>query len=151
MRLHIISFVLFFGLGLYQTLSAEEVTEYKFNRIDVERGLSNSEVLCIFKDNSGFMWFGTPSGLNRYDGYEIVSYKQDLNTVADMSSNNDIWRIQEDMNGKLWLNTRLGYTVFDPDLERFVDSPAALFNKYAGTEDFWSVYIDEGRVRRRTG
>ena len=144
-QLRILFVALLLGLGICETLSAKETNDYKFNRIDVERGLSNSEVLCIFKDRSGFMWFGTPSGLNRYDGYEVVSFKQDLNTDSNLSSNNDVWRIQEDMEGRLWLNTRLGYTVFDPSTERFVPSPADLFKKYAGTEEFWSVYIDEGK------
>ncbi|MDD4516753.1 hybrid sensor histidine kinase/response regulator transcription factor [Massilibacteroides sp.] len=126
-------------------LRASRTDDYKFNRIDVETGLTNSEVLCIFKDRSGFMWFGTPSGLNRYDGYEVVSYKQDLSTKEELSSNNDIWQIQEDINGRLWLNTRLGYTVYDPAQECFIDSPSTLFKQYAGTEDFWSVYIDEGK------
>lgn len=144
-KLRLLFFILLSGWGVYQCLSAKEANEYKFNRIDVERGLSNSEVQCIFKDRSGFMWFGTPSGLNRYDGYEVISYKQDLNTESELSSNNDVWRIQEDMEGRFWLNTRLGYTIYDPIKERFIDSPASLFEKYAGTDDFWSVYIDEGK------
>lgn len=144
-RLHIIILALVLGFGANKTLLAKEAAEYKFNRIDVERGLSNSEVLCIFKDRSGFMWFGTPSGLNRYDGYEIVSFKQDLNAGTNLSSNNDIWRIQEDYEGRFWLNTRLGYTIYDPVMERFLESPSTLFKKYAGTEDFWSVYIDDGK------
>lgn len=144
-ELRVLFCILFLALGISKTLFAKETNEYKFNRIDVERGLSNSEVLCIFKDRSGFMWFGTPSGLNRYDGYEVVPCKQDLSTKSNLSSNNDIWRIQEDMEGRLWLNTRLGYTVYDPGIERFVDSPSDLFKKYAGTEEFWSVYIDEGK------
>lgn len=144
-QLRILFLFLLLGLGICKTLSANKSNDYKFNRIDVERGLSNSEVLCIFKDRSGFMWFGTPSGLNRYDGYEVVSCKQDLSADSHLFSNNDIWRIQEDAEGRLWLNTRLGYAIYDPGRERFVDSPSDLFKKYAGTEDFWSVYIDEGK------
>ena len=79
-ELRVLFCILFLALGISKTLFAQETNEYKFNRIDVERGLSNSEVLCIFKDRSGFMWFGTPSGLNRYDGYEVVPCKQDLST-----------------------------------------------------------------------
>lgn len=145
MKRKLLFFFLFLGLGVTKALLAKEVNEYKFNRLAVERGLSNSEVLCIFKDRSGFMWFGTPSGLNRYDGYEVLSYKQDLTIEASLSSNNDIWRIQEDWEGKLWLNTRLGYTVFDPEKERFVDSPSSLFKKYAATDRIQNVYIDQGK------
>lgn len=144
-KLKLLFFFCLIGLSVSQTLLAKEVSDYKFNRLDVERGLSNSEVLCIFKDRAGFMWFGTPSGLNRYDGYEVVSYKQDLTIESSLSSNNDIWHIQEDWEGKLWLNTRLGYTIFDPEKERFVDAPSAFFKKYAATELIQDVYIDEGK------
>ena len=31
----------------------------------------NSSISCIVKDKTGFIWFGTWNGLNRYDGYEF--------------------------------------------------------------------------------
>ena len=145
MHLRLFFCILFCWLEALFSLYALETDAYKFNRIDVEKGLSNNEVRSIFKDRSGFVWFGTPSGLNRYDGYEIISVKQNLNKMEDLSSNNDIWRIQEDLEGKLWLTTRAGYTVYDPEQEDFVASTSELFKKYAGTDDFWSVYIDEGK------
>jgi len=37
-------------------------------------GLSSNSVLSIIQDNKGFMWIGTSNGLNRYDGYNFVSY-----------------------------------------------------------------------------
>lgn len=118
---------------------------YKFNRIDVAKGLSNSEVKCIYKDQSGFMWFGTPSGLNRFDGYEVVAYKQELNEKNQGSSNNDVWRIQEAADGKLWLTTRSGYAVYDPVQEQFVDDVKPLFQQYGDVSEFWSMYIDLGK------
>jgi signal transduction histidine kinase/ligand-binding sensor domain-containing protein/DNA-binding response OmpR family regulator len=120
---------------------------YKFNRIKAGQGLSNSEILCIFKDRTGFVWFGTPSGLNRYDGYEIVSVKQNISDRQGNTSNNHIEKIQEAFDGKLWIKTRTGYAVYDPSLEIFIDDVRELFLKYAGTEQFGSdsesvMYID---------
>ena len=67
---------LFLWLALPQILFSQTSEDnYKFNRVDVGSGLSNSEVKCVYKDKTGFVWFGTPSGLNRYDGYEIEIYK----------------------------------------------------------------------------
>jgi ligand-binding sensor domain-containing protein len=42
-----------------------------FGHISVEEGLSNSFVNCVIQDRTGFLWFGTDDGLNRFDGYEI--------------------------------------------------------------------------------
>lgn len=59
-------FLLTAALGFLplQTVCAISVDKYKFNRVDVAKGLSNSEEKCIYKDKTGFTWFGTPSGLS---------------------------------------------------------------------------------------
>ena len=49
----------------------------KFNHLQTDDGLSQSNVLCIFQDSRGFMWFGTEDGLNKYDGYNFKIYKND--------------------------------------------------------------------------
>jgi ligand-binding sensor domain-containing protein/DNA-binding response OmpR family regulator/nitrogen-specific signal transduction histidine kinase len=142
--LHIFLFILILPA------KAADADNYKFNRINAEEGLSNSEVKCIYKDKTGFLWFGTPSGLNRYDGYEIITCKQDLSGEPIHSSNNDIQRIQEDAEGRLWLKTRSGYTVYDTSLERFAGNTDELLKKYSGTDDFGDssenlIYIDLGK------
>lgn len=123
---------------------AQGSSDYMFNRIDVEKGLSNSEIRCIYKSSGGYVWFGTRYGLNRYDGYEVVSYKQDLSLSSSML-NNDIADIQEDAEGRLWLSTRAGYTVFNPELEQFESNPQELIRRYAGTDTITHLYIDLGK------
>jgi Signal transduction histidine kinase len=141
----IMFYYLFFCLISVSIYAADNNENYKFNRIDVGKGLSNSEVRCIFKDSSGFIWFGTPSGLNRYDGYDIVSLKQDINGSKSLTSNNDIWQIQEDAFNRLWIDTRMGYTVYDVEQDRYVHDPVSLFKQYSGVENFYGLYIDEGK------
>ena len=46
---------------------------YLFKHLEVSDGLSNNSVNTIYKDRDGFMWFGTTTGLNRYDGYTFKS------------------------------------------------------------------------------
>ncbi|MBN2612680.1 MAG: response regulator [Bacteroidales bacterium] len=91
---------------------------YKFSRIDINKGLSHNQVNCILKDSRGFMWFGTLSGLNRYDGYNFRIFR---NNPKDTTSINDnyINRIFEDNTGKLWVGTREGFVIYNPEKETF--------------------------------
>lgn len=38
-------------------------------------GLADNTIPCIYKDDDGFMWFGTDNGLSRYDGKTIQNFK----------------------------------------------------------------------------
>jgi len=83
-------------------------------------GLSQSNATCILRDSRGFMWFGTQDGLNRYDGYEFIVYK---NVVTDpySISNNFIKSIIEDSRGNLWIATwGGGLNRFDREKSRFI-------------------------------
>ena len=37
-------------------------------------GLAADRIDCIVPDSRGFIWFCTPEGLSRFDGYRIVSF-----------------------------------------------------------------------------
>ena len=50
------------------------IPDMKFRRLDTPNGLSSSQINNIFKDSKGFVWIGTPYGLNRYDGYRVKTY-----------------------------------------------------------------------------
>ncbi|MDR1918418.1 MAG: response regulator [Tannerellaceae bacterium] len=131
-------------------LCATPSDKYKFKRVDIVKGLSNSEVKCVYKDKTGFIWFGTPSGLNRYDGYEIITYKQNLSSDSQNISNNNIEQIQEADDGKLWIKTRSGYCIFDPSQEKFEEDMQLLFEQYSGADGFRNaseavIYIDFGK------
>ena len=54
--------------------SAEIISDFKFENISIDEGLSNEDVTSIFQDSMGYMWIGTKDGLNRYDGEKIKIY-----------------------------------------------------------------------------
>ena len=37
-------------------------------------GLTSDQVSCLFLDDQGFLWVGTPTGLNRFDGEHFLNY-----------------------------------------------------------------------------
>ncbi|MBC6948423.1 AAA family ATPase [candidate division KSB1 bacterium] len=106
---------------LTPTLLAQTFSErpLKFEHLTVAHGLSQSSVHCMLQDRRGFMWFGTGDGLNRFDGYNFVAYK---NEAADSTSISSDWilSIYEDRAGTLWVGTFSGgLNRFDPATEQF--------------------------------
>lgn len=98
-------------LFLFSSLTADD-KDVRFINLNVDQGLSNSEVWSINKDSRGFMWFGTSVGLNRYDGYQ---FKYFMHSISDTNtiSNNHITSIDEDNNGYLWIGTKHGLNRMD--------------------------------------
>ena len=76
--------VLFIFLLNHQVLSQSQIA---FNHLTVEDGLSQSAVTWILQDSKGFMWFGTQSGLNAYDGYRFKIFKNDPLDSTSLSNN----------------------------------------------------------------
>ena len=81
--------------------------DYQFRHFTIKEGLSQSAVLCIMQDRRGFMWFGTGNGLNRFDGYNFISYVNDPYDSTTISDN-EITSVFEDAQGYLWIGTVKG-------------------------------------------
>ncbi|AEV99074.1 hybrid sensor histidine kinase/response regulator [Niastella koreensis] len=99
-------------------LSAQQPTAYHFAHLDFNQGLSNNQVNCIYKGKKGFLWFGTLSGLNRFDGYSFKTFRH---SIKDSTSLIDdyIVKITAGPDNKLWINTRDGFNIYDPATESF--------------------------------
>lgn len=92
--------------------------EYRFVNIDRHQGLSHNFVRVIHRDKTGFVWIGTESGLNRFDGYSIKIFRND---PADSSSlpNDYIKRLFEAPGGELGVITGSGVCFYNPATETF--------------------------------
>ncbi|HMG69298.1 MAG TPA: two-component regulator propeller domain-containing protein, partial [Chitinophagaceae bacterium] len=91
---------------------------FQFSRLDISKGLSNNQVNSFFKDQKGFLWVGTMSGLNRYDGYQFKVFRHDLRDTTTLSDD-FINGITEGPGDKLWIQTRNGFNIYDPVTEKF--------------------------------
>ena len=59
-------------LILYPMFSSGQ--EYSYSRYDSREGLAGSTVYCVTQDRDGFMWFGTETGLSRFDGTHFRNF-----------------------------------------------------------------------------
>lgn len=91
---------------LFVNTFAQEIN-YTIDQLKVADGLSQTTIQAILQDKKGYMWFGTGNGLNRFDGYNFVVYRN--NPLDDNSiSNNAITSLYEDDNGFIWIGTISG-------------------------------------------
>lgn len=89
----------------------------QFQHLTSADGISQSEVYCFLEDSQGFMWFGTVDGLNRYDGYEVITFHTDKDNHHSIT-NNTIRCLAEDEAGRIWIGTDDGLSVFETKLEK---------------------------------
>jgi signal transduction histidine kinase/ligand-binding sensor domain-containing protein/DNA-binding NarL/FixJ family response regulator len=126
----VLLFGLWFMASAMQAVPAQEPTatfyapgsSVRFNNISIEQGLSEASVVSMAQDQQGFIWFGTQNGLNRYDGYNFVVYKNDSKNPASLS-NNYIYAVAVDQVGTLWIGT------FGGGLDHF-DARTGQFSHY---------------------
>ena len=110
----------------------------RFERLGLDDGLSQQAVMAIAQDPTGFMWFGTEDGLDRFDGYTF----QHLRHSAVRSSLPDefITDVRFGPSGRLWVATDGGAVVWR-------DSPGQEFHSVlAGMPQAATRGIEHARV-----
>jgi ligand-binding sensor domain-containing protein len=107
------------SLSLLTSLVIATTHNIRFKHLTSENGLSQNTVLCVSQDSSGFMWFGTYDGLNRYDGYNFKVYKSETGNPYSLSSNS-VQNIFVDHRGVRWIGTDDGLNEFDQEKDRFI-------------------------------
>ncbi len=127
------------------SIAAEAQTSFipdlKFRRLDTPQGLSSSQINCIFKDSKGFVWIGTPYGLNRYDGYRVKTFYSNLRDTTTMRDNYTD-RVYEDAEGQLWMRQGMNYCVYDPNTETFERKASRALAKLGLNCNVEWLYID---------
>lgn len=88
-------------------------TQFNFKQFSSRTGsLLCDETSVAIQDNDGFIWIGTRLGLNRYDGYSIKGYKNDI-THPHLFTSADIKCMADDGKGHLWFGTFSGLNMMD--------------------------------------
>ena len=120
----IVGFLLFFdAVGLAQAPSpsraAAQAPTLRFTHVSDQQGLSNSTIESIFQDSRGFIWAGTRDGLNRYDGNEMLVFRNDPVDSTSLTDNY-IRCIYEDRSHQLWVGTINGLNRLNPEKNNFI-------------------------------
>lgn len=94
----------FFGLLLLATCLNPLFGWQLQQRFDKIPELAQSVVHCVVQDHTGFMWIGTRQGLFRYDGYELIQFRYQIDKPGALTSD-WISALLVDRDGGLWVGT----------------------------------------------
>ena len=72
--------------------------EYNYAHYDVKDGLAGSTVYTEVQDHDGFMWFGTETGLSRFDGTHFKNFY-----TSDGLPDNEIIKLFVDSKNRIWI------------------------------------------------
>lgn len=127
----------------------------QFKHITVNEGLTSNHVTSILKAADGFVWVGTPTGLNRYDGHSIKVYKNQAGNDLSLKDNS-VTDVFEGPNNTIWVRSALGINILDVQKDHFLSDPNA-FQRILGlpegnvldlkkdkSGDYWFLYQNLG-------
>lgn len=94
----------------------------EFSELTIEDGLSStnfqSGYRLIMQDKDGFLWFGTASGLNRYDGYQFKTFTPEINKPNTISGSY-ITALWQGKDGIIWVGTLQGLNQYNTETNQF--------------------------------
>ena len=141
-----LKFLLLLTFVLSLESNAQIPLPYQFEHLDVKDGLSHGQINCFYKDSRGYVWIGTSTGLNLYNGYSIKTFNN-LPGDAQTLNANDVERISEDPEGNIWVSTYQGISVYNPITETFSQNIEAFVAQYQlpNTDVFKILKGDSGQ------
>ncbi len=135
-------FILIFLINT--TTPAQE--NFKIYKLNTSDRLLNKKIHAIHQDKTGFIWFGTFAGLQRYDGTNFINFRHDPFNKQSLSS--DLIRcMEEDQDGKLWVGTESGISIINGKqiIRNYtLASTNGKFNPGNGIEDI--IETDSGMI-----
>ncbi|HEY9049265.1 MAG TPA: two-component regulator propeller domain-containing protein [Ohtaekwangia sp.] len=95
---------LLFPICLFLVVAARGFSQSRsYKNYTTDDGLPSSTIYASFQDSKGFMWFGSPLGVSRFDGYRFTHF-----TIRNGLSDNEVFNFFEDRSGRIWFLTSSG-------------------------------------------
>lgn len=126
-------------------LQAQE-PDAEFLNLGLRDGLAGNQVNVISKSKDGYLWFGTSSGLTRFDGYHCKNFNSRIDDTHSLL-NDCVLDIVEDGDGLLWVNTSGGYCLYEPLTETFDRMPQERLKSCGISGAISRVYVDRQKNR----
>lgn len=137
----LLTFLILLSFSVYSQKSS-----VSFQHFNIEKGMSSAAIGSIYQDHTGYLWFITDKGLDKFDGYNFINYKYPKKEKV----NSRIFprTICEDRQGNIWIASyNGGIEKFDPQKEtfrNFLPEPNQPATAWCNT--VISLYIDQNDV-----
>jgi diguanylate cyclase (GGDEF)-like protein len=106
--------------GLFHSATSGSGLDVIFKQLDEGNGLANPVVTSFAEDGDGFLWVGSQSGLQRWDGYRFWNYKTEIGVETSIPDNL-VQTLYTDWKGRIWLGTSSGgLAMYDREHDRFI-------------------------------
>lgn len=110
---------------------------YNFKNYNTEQGIPQSQVLSIFQDIRGNMWFGTNSGgVGKFDGNKFTTI-----TENDGLVNNVVYSITDNSKNEIMFGTAKGLSVYNGNTFKTFNERQGLKSTY-----IFKLLRDEAKV-----
>lgn len=98
----IFEFITFLILTLGQSKSFAQLENVVFEHYSTDKGMYEKNITSVIQDKTGFLWFGTWSGIEKYDGYNFTVYN---NNPDDTNSINKAFvnTLYKDSEENIWI------------------------------------------------
>lgn len=124
-------------LGGIRVTVAAELLHSRFSLVLPDLFPTN-DVRNLFQDSEGYIWMGTDCGLIRYDGYDLVTYDQDM--APGIGFNAFVNTVAEDKDNNIWIGTEYGLFTLD----KTSGTISAADCKELADDNVTAVYCDTG-------
>lgn len=112
-----IPLVLLLLFAVAKQLSAQY--RYPFTHLTIEDGLHSNHINAIIQDNDHYMWFGTSTGLSKFDGKRFQVYRYHAQDSESLPGNS----VQDFFQGpdaSLWVKTFSGLAIYNKQKDAFI-------------------------------
>ena len=107
-------------------------TDYLFRHLTTANGLVSNSIKAILQDKQGYVWIGTQTGLQRYDGKRFKTYLAEIRN-PDALQSDWISALFEDSKKRLWIGTSV--------------NGAAIFNRNTGKFYNFNLHLQPGNKK----
>lgn len=129
---------LFFFMLLTTTLQSQDFELTSVN-LTVQNGLAGDNVYCALQDDEGYIWFGTETGVSRYNGRNFENFY-----MSDGLADNEIFRIDQDSHGRIWFSAFNGQMSYYHRGSFFNKSNSDLIAAIA-FNDFYTNFFEDSK------